>query len=212
LNLIVVTPDQSEIGTRDLSQNIVQGLTKPELVDVVGIGGSIPLAVAAVDLSRTIANVNIEFVSLDYVPLTATYKPEAIFFELSRNPAEAPSIVGVFEAKSEDEKNVKTIRVSRGDRLDATTNIILWKLSKNDVVKVLASGFAITTAIRSILQVTTSGISKYPVGVSAITTDSIERGEGTGKKVPAIQVYLEKGKATAYSNRHEEVLKQVVVR
>ena len=212
LNLIVVAPDQSEMGTRDLSQNIIQGLTKPEIVDVVGIGASIPLVVAAVDLSKAIANVNIDFVSLDYVPLTATYKPEAIFFELSREPSEIPSIVSEFERLLEVERNMKTIRVSRGDRLDTITNLLLWKLSKNNIIKVLASGFAITTAIRSILQVTTSGISKDQVGVSAITTDSIERGEGTGKKVPAIQVYLDKGKATTYSARHEDVVKQVVVR
>jgi len=212
LNPIVVTPDQSERGSRDLSQDIIQELMKRDVVDVVGIGACITMVIGAVNLSKTIANVNIQSVILDYVPLTAAYKPEAIFFELSRTPSKVPKIVTEFDSFLEDDKRTKTIGVSREERVETITNIILWKLSKQDVVKVIASGYAVTTAIRSVLQVTTTGISKYKVGVTGIIIDSVERGVGTGRLVPAINIFIEREKDTTYSPRHQEVVKNVTAR
>jgi hypothetical protein len=214
LELIVVNPD-SEIGSRDLSQNIIQGLMKTEIVDVVGMGSSIGTAIAGINASRAIANVNIQCASVDYVTLTAAYKPDAIFVELSRIESKAPSIVQKFEKQDYDSRRTKTVGVSRDDRLEEITNIILWKLSKNDIVKVMASGFAIPTAIKSVLQVTTTGISKSKVGITGITLDSVERGGvggGTGKLIPAIQIYIEKNKETVHSARHQEVLNQITAR
>ena len=185
---------------------------KPDVVDVVGIGACITMAIGAVNLSKTIANVNIQSIALDYVPLTAAYKPEAIFFELSRTPSKVPEIVTEFDSFSEDDKRTKIIGVSREEHVETITNIILWKLSKQAVIKVMASGYAITTAIRSILQVTTTGISKYKVGVTGVVIDSVERGTGTGRLVPAINVFIERGKDTIYSNRHPEVVQNVIAR
>ena len=58
--------------------------------------------------------------------------------------------------------------------METITNQILWKLNKCDTMKIMASGFAIMTAVRSTLQVITSGITREQVGISAITIESIE--------------------------------------
>ena len=213
MSLIVVTPEQFEsAGPRDLSQRIIQALTKPDIVDVVGIGTSISGVVAAVNLSSAIANVNIQSATLDYIPITVIGKQEAIFFELSREEASVAFIVSEFESQEEGNKILQTIWVSREDRIENVTNLILWKLSKNKLIKVVASGFAITMAVRSTLQVTTSGITKEPVSISAVTIEAIERRAMPSKKVPAIQIYLEKGKETVYSPRHKEVIEKVTAR
>ena len=213
MSLIVVTPEQFEsAGPRDLSQRIIQALTKPDIVDVVGIGTSISGVVAAVNLSSAIANVNIQSATLDYIPITVIGKQEAIFFELSREEASVALIVSEFESQEEGNKMLQTIWVSREDRIENVTNLILWKLSKNKLIKVVASGFAITMAVRSTLQVTTSGITKEPVSISAVTIEAIERRAMPSKKVPAIQIYLEKGKETVCSPRHKEVIEKVTAR
>lgn len=210
LSLIVITPEQLESsGPRDLSQRIVQALTKPDMVDVVGIGTGISGVVAAVNLSRMIANVNIQSVTLDYIPITVLGKQEAIFFELNREEAKTAPVIAKFEEEGEANRILQTIWVSRQDRLESVTSLILWKLSKFDLIKVVASGFAITLAVKSVLQVTTSGITREPVGISAITIEAIERRAAPEKKVPAIQIYLEKGKETERSPRHDEVVGKV---
>jgi hypothetical protein len=177
------------------------------------MGSSIGTAISGINASRAIANVNIQCASLDYVTLTASYKPESIFVELSRCESKPPSIAEKFEKEEYNLRRAKTVAVSRGDQLEAITNIMLWKLNKNDAVKVMASGFAITTAIKSVLQVTTTGISKTKVGVTGITLESVEReGLGATKLIPAIQIYIEKNKDNVHSERHKEVLKQITAR
>ncbi len=211
-----MTPDKSELmGARDLSQNIIQDLMKADLLNVVGIGNSIMLTIAAVDVSRSIANVNIQSISLDYTPLTSTYAPEAIFFELSKKPAAPVKAIEEFEAQQDREAFVRTIGVRRGDRVETVTNLILWRLNKFDKVKVMASGFAIIIAAKSTLQVVKSGIAREQVGISAIAIDSIERRQGpdpSAKRVPAIQIYLEKGKQTEYPANHAEIIQKVTQR
>lgn len=197
-----------------MSQDIIQALTKPEIVDVVGIGTSISGVVAGVNLSQIIANVNIQSVTLDYVPMTVVGNQEAIFFELGQEKAKESPIVVDFEERDEPSKMQQTIWVSREDRIEAVTSLILWKFSQHDLLKVVASGFAITMAVKATLQATTSGIAKQPTAITAITINAIERKTaepktGVTKKVPAIQVYMEKGKTTEYPSRHEEVKNKV---
>lgn len=217
LSLITVTPDKSELmGARDLSQNIIQDLMKTDLLDVVGIGNSIMLTIAAVDVSRNIANVNIQTISLDYIPLTSTYAPEAIFFKLSKKPSVQPTMVKEFEAQPFNNVLARTIGVRRGDRVETVTNLILWRLNKFDKIKVMASGFAIMTAVKSTLQVIKSGIAKEQVGIGAITVEAVQRKTQSEpviiKRIPAIQIYIEKGTKTEYPAKHKELIQRVTER
>lgn len=210
MDAIVVTPDQLETtGSKELSERIVQGIAGPDVVDVVGIGSSIPIVIGAVNLSRNIANVNIKSVTLDNIPIPIYGKQEAIFLELSREPEIVPSFIEEFEAKGQAEKSLLTVIVFRGDRIPTITNQILYKLSKYPKIKVIASGFTIVIAVRATLQVVTSGISKEPVSITAISASSVDRRDFAGKKVPAIQIYLEKGHETTYPERHAQVLAQI---
>lgn len=213
MNPIVITPEQLEtIGPRELSERIVQGIAGPDTVDLIGIGSSIPSVIAAVNLSKSIANVNINSMTLDNIPIPVYGKQEAIFFELSREPETAPSFIEEFEAKEGLEKTLLTVIVHRGDKISTITNQVLYKLSKYPQIKVIASGFTIVIAVRATLQVVTSGISKEPVSINAILATSVDRRDFPGKKVPAIQIYLEKGHETLYPPRHAEVLAQITRR
>ncbi len=212
MTLIEVNPD-SEMGSRDLSQKIIQGLMKTDVVDVVGVGPSISTAIAGINASRAIANVNIQCASLDYVNLTASYKPDTLFVELSRNPSKEPAVIQKFSNQGYDACKAGTVSVSRQERLEAITNIILWKLNKHNIVKIMASGYAIPIAIKSVLQVTTTGISKSKVGITGLILDSVERGEvGSGRLIPAISIFIEKNKDTIHSPRHLEVLNKITAR
>lgn len=211
MTLIIVTPDQLEtIGPREFSERIIQGLASPEIIDLVGIGSAIPCVIGAINLSRNIANVNIKSVTLDNILIPVYGKQEAIFFELNREPETGSPFMEAFEAKAESEKNLLTVVVFKGDRIASVTNQILFKLSKYSQIKVIASGFTMVTAVRSILQVVTSGISKEPISVSAINATSVDRRDFPSKKNPAIQVYLERGHETVYPPRHAEVLAQII--
>lgn len=202
------------MGARDLSQNIIQDLMKTDLTTVVGYGSGISLAIAAVDISRNIANVNIQSISLDYIHLTSTYAPEAIFIELSKNPPVPMPLVEEFERQSHEEVFARTIAVGREDRVEMITNQILWRLNRFDKIRIMASGYAMMIAIKSSLQVTASGIAKGPVGISGVTIGSIERKiqVESNKRIPAIQIYLEKGKQTEYPPNHKANIDQIIAR
>jgi hypothetical protein len=190
----------------------VQGIAGPDTVDLVGIGSSVPSVIAAVNLSTNIANVNIKSVTLDNIPIPIYGKQEAIFFELSRESETVSSFIEEFEAKRDPEKDLLTVIVFRGDKISTITNQVLYKLSKYPRIKVIASGFTIVIAVRATLQVVTSGISKEPVSINAISASSVDRRDFPGKKVPAIQIYLEKGHETTYPERHAQVLAQITQR
>lgn len=208
--IVVVSEDIEMTGPIDLSEKIIQGLTSSDNVDVVGIGSSIPRVVAGVDYSRRIANVNIQSISIDY--FTIVGKQEAIFFELSQKDEQIPDVISEFERQGDVVKAEQTIWVSRRDRIPSITHLLLQKLNRYPTIKIAGSGFAITIAIRGVLQVTTTGISRKPIGITGIRIDSIPRRADSKKRVAAIQIYLKIGEKTMYPQRHESIKEQVVSR
>ena len=211
MTLIVVTSNQLETtGPREYSERIIQEITGPEIVDVVGIGSGMPCVIGAINLSRNIARVNIKSVVLDNISIPVYGKQEAIFFELSREPETPSPFIEEFETKTETEKAQLTVSVYKADKISTITSQILYKLSKYPQIKVIASGFTIVTAVRATLQVVTSGISRESVSISGVLATSINRRDFPTKKVPAIQIYLESGHETVYPPRHAEVLVQII--
>jgi hypothetical protein len=210
---IIVTGSEIEtVGPRELSERIVQGLMTSEIVDVVGLGSAIPCVIGGVNLSRNIAKFSLKSIVLDNIQIPIYGKQEAIFFELSHEPEVISSFITEFEAKNDQEKFQLTVSVSKGDQIPTVSNQILYKLSKYPIVRVIASGFTIVTAVRATLQVVTSGISIEPVGIIAVSATSINRRDFPGKKVPAINIFLENGHGTTYPARHAEVLALVTQR
>jgi len=211
MNPMIITPEKADaMGARDISGEIIQSLTSDEISDIIAMGSSIPRVISAINISRTIANVNIKNISLDIIPIPVYGKQEAIHIELSRTKEKIPKIITYFEKIEKENKANMMLWVSRRDSLSNITNLILTKLSKYNQIKVSASGFAIVTAINSVLQVVHSGISKEPICISAIKLDSI-KGRNKGEKlVPAIQIFLEKGKRTEYSDRHKIIIEKLL--
>lgn len=211
--IIVITPGIAEkMGAIDISEKIIQKLTRLEQIYVIGIGASIPRIISAVDISSGIANVNIVSVSLDYMEIQVYGKEEAIFITLSRIEQEPNKIAAAFEVQENYFKRDKTIWVGRRDEVAKITNDILFKLSNYKEAKIVASGFPIMTAIESVLQVVKSEISRIEVCISAIILQSIDRKSSPGKKVAAISIYLEQGKLTEYSKNHEILKKKILER
>lgn len=208
---IVVTGSEAEtMGPKELSERIVQGLVASEIVDVVGIGSGIPCAIGGINLSRNIARFSLKSVALDNIQIPVYGKQEAIFFELSHDPEVVSPVITQFETKPEQEKSQLTISVFKGDQIPKITNQILYKLSKYPMIKIIAAGFTIVTAVRATLQVVTSGISIEPAGIVAVLSTSIKRRDFPDKKIPAIHIFLERGQETTYGPHHAEVLAQVI--
>lgn len=210
--LILLTPIQAEQrGARDISEEIIQKLTLLEEINVIAIGASIQRVISAVNISSDIANVNVASALLDYVPIPIYGNEKAAFITLSRTPQEANQIVTEFEERSFDFRNDRTVWVRRGDEVSRTTNNILFKLSKFEEVRIAASGFAIMAAVDSTLQVIKSGISKFKVGISAIILKDLERKGMPERKVPAIDIYLQRDMETEYPEHHE-ILKNMILK
>lgn len=209
---IIITPNKADaMGPRDLSEQIIQSLaSEEEDSDIIAIGSSVPRVISAINLSRTIANVNIKKVFLDIITIPLYGKQEAIHVELSRNIEEQPRIISEFNKIMEDSEENMIIWVSRRDDISNITNLILYRLNKFEQLKVIASGFAITTAVNAVLQVSKSGISRYPLSISAVELGTIKGRGKTGKYIPTIDVYLEKGKETEYSQRHLDLISQLL--
>lgn len=209
--IIIITPGKAEkMGAIDISEQIIQKLTLLEKIYFIGIGASIPRIISAVNMSSDIANVNIVSVSLDYIEIQVYGKEEAIFITLSRIEQEPNPIVTAFESQENYFKRDRTIWVGRRDEISKITNEILFKLNDYHEAKLMASGFPIITAIESALQVAKSEISRTEVCISAITLHSIDRRSDPGKKVAAIDIYLEQGKLTEYPENHENIKNKIL--
>jgi len=209
LEKIIVTSNFFDTkGPRELSSEIIQKLTVNEKFVLVGIGSIIPLVLSAVNLSRNIANVNIHTVTLDYISIPFFGKQEVIFIELGHKEKEPSQNVVEFESLDETIKNYRTIWVPRKQDIARITDEILFKLSKNDKVRIMASGFAIFLTIKSVLQVVKTDISKEVLGVSDVIIDSLGRKNDPLKMVPSINIYISKGEIKR-PKFIEKVLKEI---
>ena len=208
---LVITPRYSDTkGPRELSSEIIQMLVENENFVVVGIGTSIPMVLSAINLSRNIANINLYQVSFDYIPIPLFGKQETIFIELGREKKAPSQIVTEFEQLDEGTKNYRTVWVSRGQDLARITDEILYKITINDNLRVMASGIAIVLTIKSVLQAIQPGISKNSLGVEAVVIESLKRRNDATKMVPSIQIYIVKESINppAYLDEiKEEILK-----
>jgi len=202
---IIITPNKADtMGPGDLSGQIIQSLTSEDSSDIIAIGSVIPRVISAINFSGNIANVNIKNVFIDIITIPLYGKQEAIHVELSRKVEEHPKIISEFENIVDDKDMI--IWVSRRDDVTRITNLILYRLNIFDKIKIIASGFAITTAVNAVLQVSKSGISRDIVSISAVKLESLKGRRQKGKYVPAISIYLEKGKETEYSQNHIDLI------
>lgn len=207
---IIITPSKADtMSPSDISGQIIQSLTTKKSSDIIAIGSSIPRVISAINFSRNIANINIKNVFLDIIIIPLYGKQEAIHVELSRNVEEQPQIIDEFDILEAGSKE-RIAWVSRRDDVMQITNLILYKLNKFNKIKIIASGFAIITAVNAVLQVSKSGISRDLLSISAVELGSIKGRRQREKYIPTIDIYLEKGKETEYSQNHLDLISRLL--
>lgn len=211
---IIIKPE--DLSTKDVtffSQQIIRSMIKYEELDVIGISSAIFLACSAVNVSTNIANIYVNSLSLDYIDIPVIGKFEGSFFVLSREPkidwtAERQKLDK--EMKLTIEPDGQLVVVSRRVSPEKMITICLWKLSKFDLVKIIAAGTAINNAVAVALQVARGGISKEPVALRLVTLTTVPSKETTPPKpVTGIEIYLQKGMETTYDKRHLKILEKV---
>jgi len=213
--IIVIRPEDLAIRkTSALSEQIVQTLINFDELDVVGISTAVFLPCSAINIARSIADIHISRLYIDYLEIPIVGKFEAIFFTLSRK-------MGLdIEAKMREldskmnltiGKEGQLIAVSRRERLERLTSLCLWKLREFPRVKILGAGMAISNAVATALQVSRAGISKDPIAIEFIGLSTIQSRETDKppKPVSAIDIYLTKGNETQYDERHLKIIEHL---
>ncbi len=197
-----------------LSERIIQELMQTEEMDVVGLSSACFLACSAVNISSRIANIHVTRSLIDYISVPVMGKLESVFFTISRKPG--PDYVAEMQKLDKDLNlpvgpDSDVVAVGSRDAPERMTTLALWKLARVKRVKIVAAGAAINNAITTALQLTQGGISKEPVGVLLVGLSSIPSRDSGGvpRQVTAINIYLEKGFATKYDQRHSRILKDL---
>lgn len=213
-DVIIVRPeDISSRSIMSISDQIIQALIRGDTIDVIGISSAVSVACSSVSRAKELANVNVVHASIDYLELPVVGKFEAIFFRLSRRPAEVPieSVMKQLDSKMNLSftPEGQAVSVPKRERPERLTSIALSKLQRFPIVKILAAGAAINSGVYVALQVARSGISKQPIAIDLVGLSSVESKFPSVGKVASLEIYLVKGKETKYSDAHKQMLDRV---
>lgn len=209
---IIIRPE--DISTKrpnDFSQEIVSSLLEAPEINVIGISSAIFFACSSVNITRDLADIHINHLELDYIEYPVIGKFEGVFFNLSRKK----TVDWESEARALSEKMKLTfdrdgqlVVVSKRQSIDKLRMICLWKLSRMNLLKIIGAGTAINNAVRIALQISRGGIAKEPVAIKLVSIQSLEAKEAEAQKTTTgIEIFLERGKETEYSKKHNELLR-----
>lgn len=209
---LIIKPQDLSLKVSDLSEKVVLNLMKSEEFDVIGLSDAIFLACSAVNIATDIANAHVNELYADTLEIPILGSMEAIFIRVGREAK-----LDVAKRIEEEEKGMilttdkegQLITVRRGLRMEKLVTLCLIKLSKTEKLKLIAAASAINDAVKLALQLTKGPVAKEPVGISFMTLYSIPSREDPQKKMTAISIYLEKGRKTEYSKRHQELIKKL---
>lgn len=211
---IYIKPDDIDKNASHFSNEIINTIMNSKAVDVVSFGTSIFLACAAVNISTDIANVHLHDIGFDYVDIPIFGKNEIMFLTLRNTPKE-PSLNSLSKEldktlKLTFEPKGQLIVVSREQSVEKMIPLCLWKLSKSNVIKIVAGGSIVNNAVKIALKLLKGGISKDPLRVKLISLERLERTKvQPGKLITGIAIYLEKGKESTLSEHHMVLLNKI---
>jgi len=213
MELILIKPEDLAKGSAyRFSDMIINGLRKEKELNVVGFGSAIALACMAVQISLNIANVSVSELSIDYIgsPKLAI---SGIFFILDKE-----SKINWDKKKTDIESKMKLnfdrdgqlVVVSKKLSPEEIIPLCLSKLAKSNLLKITGAGVSINRAVAVALELTKGNIAKEPLGIKLITLSTVPfKVEETTVLGTGIEIFLEKGVQTCYTDKHKQILKML---
>lgn len=204
---VVIRPSDLSLKTSDVVERIISGIMESGEVDITGIGDSMFLACAAINMATDIANIFIDEICIEPLDVSALGKIPAISAHLGQtNTVDFKKLV-----EEEDQGMVEdqVVNVGRGTSMDKLLTTCLLKLSHYDKLKLMAAGGAINDAVSLALKLTTGKISRDTIGVKLMDIYSIVSRDDKNRKITAVTIYLQKGVTTEYSSRHSDFVKRL---
>ena len=209
---IIVKPQDLSLRVNVLSERVILGMMKAEQLDIIGLNTAVFLACSAINIATEIANIHVNELCVDYIEIPVLGRFEAVFVRVGKEPK-----IDINSRIEEEEKGMnlttdregQLIAVRRGGRIEKLVTICLLKLSRVEKLKVIAAASAINDAVSLVLQLTQGSISKEPIGITFISFSTIQSRDDPTKKMTGISIFLKKGQKTAYSRRHQELVKKL---
>jgi len=213
MELILIKPEDLAKGSAyRFSGQIINGLRKEKELSVVGFGNAISLACMAVQISSSIANVSVSELSLDYIgsPKLAI---SGIFFILDKESKinwDEKKVNVESKMKLNFERDGQLVVVSKKLSPDEIMPLCLSKLAKSDLLKITGAGVSISRAVSVALELTKGNIAKEPWGIKLVTLSTVPfKVEETTVFGTGIEIFLEKGSQTCYTEKHKQILKML---
>ena len=209
---IIVKPQDLSLRVNVLSERVILGMMKAEQLDIIGLNTAVFLACSAINIATEIANIHVNELCVDYIKVPVLGRFEAVFARVGKEPK-----IDIKSRIEEEEKGMnlttdregQLIAVRRGGRIEKLVTLCLLKLSRVEKLKLIAAASAINDAVSLALHLTQGSISKEPIGITFISFSSIQSRDDPTKKMTGISIFLEKGQKTAYSKRHQELVKKL---
>ncbi len=100
------------------------------------------------------------------------------------------------------------IVISKSLSPDEIVPLCLSKLAKSALLKITAAGVSINRAASLALELTRGNIAKEPIGIRLLNLTTIQFQKGESKEIGTrIEIFLEKGIQTLYSEKHKQIMK-----
>lgn len=210
--LVIKSDDIQKGGVYQFSDMIINGLRKEEEMFVVGMGSAISMACMAVQRAASISKVAIGELALDYIGSPALGLGGA-FFILNKEPKrnwDAEKKALEKGMKLNFERGGQLIVVSSNLPPERAIPMALSKLAESDSLKISAAGSAINREALIALELTKGNIAKDKLGITLIVISTVKHAV---KEIvvpeTVMEIFIKKGCETAYSKKHEQILKNL---
>lgn len=211
LRIVLIKPDDVSRGSVfRFSDQIINELRAENEISVVAFGNAISLACMAVQASSSIANIYVNDVTLDYLG-PPSLGLGGIFFVLSKK-----ATTNWEKEKKKIEEKMKLnfgwdgqlVIVTQRLSSDEIIPLCLSKLARIESLKIAATGTSINRAAAVAIELTKGNIAKEIFGIKLIVL-STKQSEMESKVVneTILEIYLEKGLKTPYSDGYKQVIK-----
>jgi hypothetical protein len=213
MTTILIKPEFVEKGSAvKFSDQIINILRTEDELFVVGIGNATSLACMAVQRSASMARVFINELSLSYIGSPALGLA-GVFFVLNSEPRRN------WESEKEALEKGMNLSFDRSGQLIVISKrllpekiipLCLFKFLETDLLKISATAGSIYRAISTALELTEGKIAPYELCIPlvALSTMKFTVGENISLET-GIDIFIRKGKKTAHSGKHEQMLKDL---
>jgi hypothetical protein len=212
-DLILIKPeDIQKGGSYRFSDQIINGFRKDDELFVVGMGNAISLACAAVQRATQLSKGKISEIALDYIG-SSKLGIAGVFFVLDKNSKKDLVSEGKLLEKGMKltfDRDGQLLVVSNTLSPERAIPLALSRIADSDCLKISASGTAINRQVSIALELAKGNIANDDLGI-ILTTLFTTQFEINEKKIPetVMEIFIKKGCKTAYSKKHEQIVKML---